>query len=378
MTARRRGRGHRARKTRRSDPDRASAVPAPSQREVERFAHAAEIGHDPEFADELAVIAVLRGLGTTPALDEATRARITRRVTATPPPGGTRRRRRWAPVTVAALVVLVALSGLGLSAARDALPGGPMYDLKRTQEVAALGLTFDDEAKARKHLAYAERRLDEIAGLVREGVRSEDGYQTALHDFTRDVTEGARTLTVVATRSDGRRLDWLRSWATTHAGRLRDLETRLPVPVTAPVTLLTRIERRATALAERLPCYRITSIHSDDLGPLPAAGPCGAPDTIGVRRESPAQAGPQQSRETPVDRFDGVTEAMSSTPPTTPLVPPAAPTPPLSTTTTTAAPTAVPPPILAPMPPSPPDTPGDTPVVSIPPLLPGLPGVRIG
>ena len=66
----------------------------------------------------------------------------------------------------AAAAALVALAGTGTFASQDALPGDPMYGIKRVAESTSYALTFGEKAKARRHLEQAQRRLDEVEGLA--------------------------------------------------------------------------------------------------------------------------------------------------------------------------------------------------------------------
>lgn len=76
---------------------------------------------------------------------------------------------RW--VLASAAVALVVLAG-GLGVARasaNALPGQPLYAVKRAVEQTRLALAFSDETRAELHLAYAQRRARELALLVSAG-----------------------------------------------------------------------------------------------------------------------------------------------------------------------------------------------------------------
>ncbi len=261
------------------------------RRDDERFARAVDSGVGAaEFGTELAVVAALRRLGGSVTVEPGTRERIARRITETRP------RRRVLPVLTTAVVALTALVCLGLLLARDALPGEPLYHLKRAHETAMLGLTFDTEDDAARRLSYASRKLEEITILGRHGVHDPDTYRLALADFTEHATRGAAELMAFATRTDGRPLTTLSAWAQRKSAEVAEVEPLLPTTVSTDVTaLLERIERRSTALSERMNCYEITSVHSDDLGALPATSACTPPES---RPSSPARTAPRAEPET--------------------------------------------------------------------------------
>ncbi|OQO90955.1 hypothetical protein B1813_15730 [Saccharomonospora piscinae] len=358
----------------------------------ERFARAVDSGTDADqFGAELAVVAALRRLGDTVAhdvtVDAATRQRMARRSASSP-------RRRPLPVltALAALATLLAFTGLLLS--RDALPGGPLYQLKRAQESAALGLTFDDEDAAVRRLNYASRRLDELATLGETGSAEPGRVRAALRGFADHATEGTVRLTALATRSDGSQLGVLRDWAGRETARLDTLApglpTALPDAVADEVTdevagLLDRIDRRASALAERMECYEITSAHSDDLGALPATGRCAPPSPLGPGPPptgQPPAADPALEVDLPVEPTAAPAPPAPSSP-TSPVAPPTSdrPGPPFGSLdpADVAPPATVPAPVSAPERPRlPSEAPVPAPVVSVTGVLSGLPAVTVG
>ncbi|EHR59292.1 DUF5667 domain-containing protein [Saccharomonospora cyanea] len=340
----------------------------------ERFAGAVDSGIGAaEFGTELAVVAALRRLGRSVPVEPDTRERIAQRITDTRP------RRRPLPVLTTAAVALAALACLALLLAKDALPGEPLYHLKRAQEAATLGLTFDAEDDAARRLSYASRRLDEITTLGRHGVRDTDTYRLALADFTEHATEGASELTALATRTDGRGLTVLAAWAQRESAGLAAAEAALPTTVSTDVTtLLDRIERRSAALAERMECYEITSVHSDDLGALPAAGGC-APSPAKDHAGKPRPPAPSERAARPEPRNGH--EPPSADEPTAfvehPHAAEADTRTPLRPADVAAAPVVshVPSPDRPRLPTPEPEDPA---LVSIAPILPGLPAVTVG
>ena len=86
----------------------------------------------------------------------------------------------------AALCLILSLGAMSLLLSRDALPGDPLYAIKRTAESASFGLAFDDATKAHKHLEFATARIDEMEGMVARGNTPIGSYLTALTDFDTD------------------------------------------------------------------------------------------------------------------------------------------------------------------------------------------------
>jgi hypothetical protein len=295
-------------------------------------------------------------------------------------------RGRFAVAAVAVLALVFSLSGMSLLLARDALPGDPLYGIKRTAEAASLGLTFGDESKALKHLEFAAARVTEIETLAQRYPNPADapvgGYLTALSDFDNDASAGSRQLVALATRGDGRQLESLRAWARQQASRLGAVAPRLPGAArnrqSASLGLLDKIAARADGLLARMQCYQITTGSSDDVGALPATGECervpGVPQAPGGPTTDPD--GRTVTPNGPILTSVPAPGLPSAAPPpsapgaapgaTVPTVPTEPVLPGLPGITGTQS---QPPPIVIPLP---------LPTVQVPPLLPGLPEVRIG
>ncbi|WP_433290015.1 DUF5667 domain-containing protein [Pseudonocardia sp. CA-142604] len=210
----------------------------------------------------------------------AGRARGSRGPATTPAGSGLRRRAVF--VGSAALVMLLAIAGGGVFASRDALPGDNLYALKRVAESAGLALTFDESAKARRHLDIATTRLDEVQKLVDRTPQAPvapDVYASAIQEFDAAAGEGSRLLLKAdkSSTADTTALGDLQSWASQEADRLTTLRPALPDTAAADaegaIKLLDRLVGRTTALTARSSCSEVTS-GTDDLGPLPAAGAC--------------------------------------------------------------------------------------------------------
>ncbi|RJQ84061.1 DUF5667 domain-containing protein [Amycolatopsis panacis] len=359
-------------------PGRFSRERAESERFDRALGTAARRPGD-EFADELAVVGELRELGAAGAPDPPTRARIRAEIEGRlgSPLSRRRRRPRLTELVAAGIVVLLGLAGLTLLLSRNALPGDTLYQLKRAGEATALGLTFDQAGKAGKHLEFAADRLAELARL---SDASPTVYQSVLTDFGSHVQAGTREVTALATQhSDEPRLAELASWAQAESRQLAIEQARAPAATQKDFAgahgLLTRVHERTTALGSRLACYLITTGRTDELGLLPATGPC-AP-------QPEPSGGPTLGSLAPVPTAPRTSAAPSPTATTTPAKPDlavtSAPTPSAGSVPSRPPHSAVPPPITAPTSPRIP-APATTrpPVVSIPPLLPGLPPIVIG
>jgi hypothetical protein len=390
------------------------------QRQRERFARAvdaspeADQASDPKLAGELAVVMMLRRSADATAPDKAARDRMRaalfeqlgaeepapptpspapgkRPATASRPPGPSHSTRpgrrssargRLAIALGAAFCVVLALSGMTLLLSRHALPGDALYGVRRTVESATLGLTSGDNGKGLKHLEFAADRIGDIESLAQRYPDARDSpvgdYLTAFADFDADARAGTTDLTSYATNHGDGVLTTLGQWAAQQAARIARADPALPpaahTQAVLSTQLLSRIVQRAKAVAARNDCFTITSGATDDLGVVPATGPCDLRRTAepspavngtsgSIRPTKPGQpgiTGPTSAQRAPVQPQQTQTF-------TTPTEPPATGNPAggggsASTTTTK-------PGITIPLP---------LPSITIPPLLPGLPGVGIG
>ncbi|GGS22120.1 hypothetical protein GCM10010171_13680 [Actinokineospora fastidiosa] len=303
-----------------------------------------------------------------PRAGRAPRGRRTAGVATRPadePRTGFGARGRFAVAAVAVLALVFSLAGMSLLLARDALPGDPLYGIKRTGEAASLGLTFGDEDRAFKHLEFATARVTELETLARRYADPADAplrsYLASLTDFNHDAAAGSRSLTAIAVVADGALLRTLGEWAEVQRLRLGALP--VPVDAVAPravsIALLERIATRAGTLSARMSCTQVTSGGVDDVGALPATSPCVPAPTPGTTATTSAPSAPAPTG------HPGRTLGGPTTPggpePTAPsgTIAPSAPSVPLSTTpdgTTT----------VDPNPPLP------LPTIGVPALVPGL------
>jgi hypothetical protein len=372
------------------------------QRQRERFARAVDSSpqdsqpYDPKLAGELAVVVMLGHTAAATAPGDAARERMRAKVLAelavpqvrpspvpraVPAPRGrvTSTRGRLVIALGAAFCLVLALSGMTLLLSRNALPGDPLYAVRRTVESATLGLTSGGDAKGRKHLEFAADRIGDIetlAGRYPDLANSPVGdYLTAFADFDSDTHAGTVDLTGYATGNGPADLTTLGTWAGQQATRINLVAPRLPTAARTraaqSLALLDRVAQRANALLARDSCYTITSGATDDLGVLPATGPCdqapGSPSRhVGDTTPQAGRSLPAQVPAPPQTRSGGATPVTSQ------AVPNVAPT-------TFAAPPVVPPPVVGvppvvpPVPTTPPITitlPLPLPALDIPALLP--------
>jgi hypothetical protein len=294
-------------------------------------------------------------------------------------------RGRFAVAAVAVLALVGSLTGMSLLLARDALPGDALYGVKRTAEAAELGLTFGDQGKALKHLEFASARVGEIETLARRYPDRESapvgGYLTALTDFDNDAAAGSRELIALATRSDGSQLDSLSAWASQQSSRLTAVSPLLPSAArnrdTASLALLDKIATRASALSKRLDCYQITSGSADDVGALPASGACDKQSGARPDPNAPGGSSGTEGSVQPTVPPSGAQQPPNAQPTgSLPPLPPVARTvvPPAGSEDSSTDETGTNPPANDPSI----DVPLPLPGVTVPPLLPGLPGISIG
>jgi hypothetical protein len=144
--------------------------------------------------------------------------------------------RRVMLVGSAAAVAMLAIAGGGVLASGDALPGDNLYPVKRVAESAGLALTFDETSRARRYLEIAATRLSEVEQLARntQAAPAPEVFTSAMDDFVTNTDEGSRML-LAAAESDqaSTAADDLRKWATTQSEKLTELEPELPTAADA-------------------------------------------------------------------------------------------------------------------------------------------------
>jgi hypothetical protein len=94
------------------------------------------------------------------------------------------------PAFAAAAILLIVLAG-ATSAAASSLPGDPLYAVKRATEDVRLALTFDDVSRTQLLSELTDRRLEELAEIVK---RRPASAPTATQEYADAVSNFANAL----------------------------------------------------------------------------------------------------------------------------------------------------------------------------------------
>ena len=178
---------------------------------------------------------------------------------------GTRRTRLAVLVGFAAGTV--ALSGISV-ASGDAMPGDPLYAMKRSTESAQLVLAGSDIDRGQAYLGFARTRAREAAVT-----RANPGKLIpVLSDLDEQTKSGVRLLTTAAlSHRDPAILDAVDAFVADQRPVLTDLlgtvSQRDRARAQQSLDLLTQIAQRSAALRAGISCAPVG--RSDPLGPLP-------------------------------------------------------------------------------------------------------------
>jgi hypothetical protein len=185
-----------------------------------------------------------------------------------PDPGGQRAplvvsRRAKGAVLVGLAAGTLALSGMS-AASGSALPGDPLYTVKRSTENARLALAGSDVSKGELYLEFARNRLHEVRG-------TEAPRAGAFDDMDSETRDGVRLLLSDAIgRHDSTALDAIDGFL--RAQRVELARFGGNARVLQSVALLERVAARSAAVRANLGCATGTGT-ADDLGPLAPACP---------------------------------------------------------------------------------------------------------
>jgi len=225
-------------------------------------------------------------------------------------PGTPSLARRVATVGMAAALAVLAIAGGSVFASRDAVPGDALYGIKRAAEAAGGIFAGGEAARGQHDLDLAATRLDEIERMARDGATDPAAYASAFQEFDNATRAGTRQ--VLAGADPDRSAGDLARWATQQTARLSALRASLPSTSQSDaddaLRLLDRVHDRAVAVAARSGCAQVTSNATDDLGPLPAQGPCTA-----SRQATPGGSAPtDRTRAVPPTTGQGGQQARES------------------------------------------------------------------
>lgn len=183
---------------------------------------------------------------------------------------GARRPRRTRVAIVAGVAGgALALSGMSM-ASGDAMPGDPLYSMKRSTESAQLVLAGSDIDRGQAYLNFARTRGREAAVT-----KADPGKLIpVLSDLDSQTTDGVRLLTSAAvSHHDATILDGVDAFVADQRPVLTDLLNTVSQPdrprARQSLDLLTAIGTRAAALRRTMACA--ADSRSDALGPLPPA-----------------------------------------------------------------------------------------------------------
>jgi len=203
---------------------------------------------------------------------------------------------------VAAAAVIVGVPATLVSA--GALPGHPLYPLKRTVEAADLAVHFDPSREAQIHMRIAERRIAELDALVQR--RDRTHLLSAIKEVKLAV-EAANVAVDKAFRSEGVNSDTM-ALHTRLTGVTREMMQKLEDVVATPT------DPAAASTASSI------------LGTATTAAPPGVPPPTAAVPPPTAAVPPPTAADTPTTSV--VPPPTTATPPTTADTPP---TPPPST-----------------------------------------------
>lgn len=291
--------------------------------------------NDARYADLLALVAGLRELPQAeprPEFSAVLRERLMTeaetllvpsptsgaRARATSP---TRRRERRVAAAVAGLSLVGATSGVAM-ASQGALPGDPLYGVKRALESVHTQLSLTDAAKGRTLLDDASGRLSEVSALADEGSGS-DQIVTTLNTFGDQAGDGANLLLGdYADNRDPALIVALRDFTGAAVARLADLDGRIPADA-RPALLRAAsrifvIDARAQAACPGCGGTGVTTIPPSLVSDVAPAVPALAPKTGGGHHKHSSAAGGPSAPASPTPQS---TSSPAPTPDATTAVP---------------------------------------------------------
>jgi hypothetical protein len=153
---------------------------------------------------------------------------------------------------VAILVFLFGSAGMTAYAAQSALPGDALYPVKTQLERTQASLSADAAREARLYLRFAERRLDEIAGLIAQG--RFDNITQATNEFQTHIQNALGALQLVSAQDPMAAAQLaadITAQLTRYAQTLAGMLANVPEPIQAQLQRAIQASQDASRLEAR-------------------------------------------------------------------------------------------------------------------------------
>jgi hypothetical protein len=173
--------------------------------------------------------------------------------------------RARAAVIIGVMAGALLLSGVS-AASTNALPGNPLYQVKRTNERAQLALAGSDASRGKLYLDFASSRLREARQV------GSDWTDRVFADMNGETALGVSLLVSAATTGDDTAISAIRSFVDGQRTQLASYALAAPssVPqIRNSMNLLDQVSARADAVVAEL-THGSCFLAADSLGPVPA------------------------------------------------------------------------------------------------------------
>jgi uncharacterized membrane protein YgcG len=167
-------------------------------------------------------------------------------------------------VIVTLFVFLFGGTGLTVYAAQSALPGDALYPVKTGLEQTRLSLTSEADRVAQLHLSLAQKRLEEIEGLIKEGRYDQVGKTSA--EFERQIQLAVEALKSLANQNPARAAELttqMMAELSTYTKALTSMLVNLPEEVKVEVEKAIVGSESAGALGDSAKSIELTGVVSN-------------------------------------------------------------------------------------------------------------------
>lgn len=156
-----------------------------------------------------------------------------------------------AAAALAAAAIVLLGTGWGVSAASaQALPGDPLYSVKRGLEETSLALSFTDTGDVALLAQFADKRIAEIEQLAGEG-RPAD-LDTGLGEYEQVLIRLDAAVAKLPAQSNAVQLDNIQMQLERHAGVLAALRDKLPEQAQGAIDRVIERSKKSKDLIEQL------------------------------------------------------------------------------------------------------------------------------